>query len=181
MNKEKLESLIDLGVNAFINILNIHINGWDFITIEDYNNPLTKEIMCSYDDELDMIFINPYIIDIFEEKKLPRKLFMPELMAKIGHEFRHAWQKRDKSFEKEIEKWKSILETGTKNYMNQAIELDAAAFEEVVLMSLTNDLNIKVDLPYEKIHKQAVDMYNIYSKAIKAEFEKYDNVLHLNI
>jgi len=173
MNEELLECLINIGVTAFENLLEIEIKGWDFIVVNDINEPFAMDITCAYDEKLDLIFVNPLIIKIFEIKGLPKELYIPQIMAKLGHEFRHAWQKRNPLFKEEFKNHKNVHEKGFIDYVTQPIELDAASFEECVLKALTNNMNIIVDLPYEIIHSEAKELYHIYGKKIQAEFSKY--------
>ena len=123
-----------------------------------------------------MIFINPYIFEIFKQKGLDKKLYIPELMAKIGHEYRHAWQRRNELFSDEFKERKLRGNNDIIDYMWQPIELDAASFEECILKVLTNNMDIMVDLPNEIIHREALELYHIYNERIRNEFENYKKV-----
>lgn len=182
MDDDKLlEFLIEIGMNALGELLSIDIAGWDFIVIDDIINPLAKEIIAAYDKDSNFIYINPLIIDIFNEKGLPINLVIPSLMSKIGHEYRHAWQNQNELFKDEFKNWKPISDLSIIDYMLQPIEVDAAAFEECILKALTNNMQMEVDLPHEIIHSEAFEIYHLYGERIKEVFKKYNKILKLNI
>ena len=177
MTKKQLELTIELAYNAFKAIFSVDIAGWGFFIVDDNKSPLNRKIMASYDDELDMIFINPYIAEIIIDAGLPDYMVIPTIFSKVGHEFRHAWQKRQKDYEDDFENRILLIEDEDK-YRHQRIEVDAFAFEEVILKAMTGDKNMVLDIEDgDDVHELAMKLYDEYKNIVEKEIKNVMNLI----
>ena len=172
MTDKKLEYVIELAYRAFKCVFRVDIAGWDYFIISDDKDVLNRKIMATYNDELDTIFINPLIKDIILEAGLPDYMVIPTIFAKVGHEYRHAWQKRQPDFKDDF-KHKVLLIDDELKYRKQRIEVDAFAFEEVVLKVITGNKKLVLDIEdADDVHQLALKLNDEYGEKIEKEIKK---------
>ena len=176
MTKKQLEYVIELAYNAFKAVFSVDIAGWDFFIIDDDKDVLNRKIMATYNEDLGCIFINPLIEDIILERGLPDYMVIPTIFSKVGHEYRHAWQRRQKDYQDDF-RHRILLVEDEEGYRRQRIEVDAFAFEEVVLKVMTGDKDIVLDIEDgDDVHQLAMKLYDEYKDILEKEIK---NVIKL--
>ena len=174
MTTKQLELTIELAYNVFKCVFTLDIAGWDFFIISDDKDALNRKSMATYNDELDTIFINPLIVDIIHERGLPDFMIVPTIFSKVGHEFRHAWQKRQKDYQEDF-KNRILLVDDEEGYRRQRIEVDAFAFEECVLKVMTGDKTLVLDLEdADDVHQLSLKLYEEYGEKIEKEVQELE-------
>ncbi len=169
MERKLLDAYINIGVKALTRVLDINVMGWEYM-VTTKEDALASESMSFYNKGLDLILINPYIIDIFNKIGLPEDYHMPQLLAKVGHEVRAAYQMKEPMFKETYGDKKGLL-MGSE-YFNDPYQIDAMAFEECVLKVLTGDINMELDVPSAAVHEQSKEFYDKYKDRIETEIKE---------
>jgi hypothetical protein len=161
MTEKQLELIIDKAIDCFCRLLKIEI-GWNFG--KSFNPENDKRVMASYIPNEDIILINP---DIFKlEMKYAnqnKNVALALLYSVIGHEMRHKWQTVQPQFKNGFKGFKTLA-NGEEEYLDQAIELDAYAFQQMILQTLVRGLKFQFPFNQELIQEKANELEKHYKK-----------------
>ena len=157
MTEKQLELIIDKAIDCFCRLLKIEI-GWNFG--KSFNPENDKRVMASYIPNEDIILINP---DIFVGATQIYNHSYNPLYSVIGHEMRHKWQTVQPQFKNGFKGFKTLA-NGEEEYLDQAIELDAYAFQQMILQTLVRGLKFQFPFNQELIQEKANELEKHYKK-----------------
>lgn len=127
----------------------MEIRGWDYFIVRDYEIEKSLKIFASYNKEENVIFLNPFIDKICG--KYGKEFMVAIIISKIAHEMRHVWQIKHHYDEYEWDRYESYGNIGDEYIYNKA-EIDAFAFEEVVLKVLFDNPSQELDITCLEVH-----------------------------
>jgi len=162
INYDNLDRYIEYGIVFACKILGVNDIGWDYAQITGKETEEELKIITAYDKEYNAIIVNPYILRILWDKSKDDEYVLANIIAKMSHEVRHAWQYKNGIFD---ESKYSCFKAAGEDYINNEMEIDAFAFEEAVLKFILEDDNAEIDFgkPQPKIHEKAFELYKKYN------------------